>query len=83
MLLQEPCLLLTTFLIPWCRYAFNKLLLGISSTPEHFQRKIADLLSDLEGLEVHIDSNCVAPDPAKQKTLEDVYADKYHRTLKI
>ena len=34
---------------------FNKLPFGLSSTPEHFQKRISDLLSDIPGIQVHID----------------------------
>ena len=41
--------LLTTFLTPFGRYCFHRLPFGITSAPEHFQRRMSALL---EGLEV-------------------------------
>ena len=42
--------LLTTFITPQGRYCFHRLPFGITSAPEHFQRRMSDLLSDLEGV---------------------------------
>ena len=39
--------LLTTFITPFGRYRFNRLPFGISSAPEHFQRRMAALLKGL------------------------------------
>ena len=36
---------LTTFITPMGRYCFNKLPFGISSAPEHFQRRMSELLN--------------------------------------
>ena len=41
--------LLTTFITPLGRYCFNKLPFGISSAPEHFQRRMSDILTGLQG----------------------------------
>ena len=46
---------LTTFITPFGRYAFNRLPFGITSAPEHFQRKMCGILSDLEGVICLID----------------------------
>ena len=46
---------LTTFLTPIGWYCFNKLPFGLSSAPEHFQKHMSDLLSDIPGVQVHID----------------------------
>jgi len=35
---------LTTFITPFGRFCFNKLPFGISSAPEHFQRRMANIL---------------------------------------
>lgn len=53
--LSRESRLLTTFLTPWGRFAFNKLPFGISSAPEYFQKKMSDLFSGIDGVEVHID----------------------------
>ena len=42
--------LLTTFITPFGRYAFNRLPFGITSAPEHFQRRMSEILSRLEGV---------------------------------
>ena len=42
--------LLTTFITPFCRYCFHRLPFGITSAPEHFQRRISDILSGLDGV---------------------------------
>ena len=53
--LAEESRHLTTFLTPIGRYCFNKLPFGLSSAPEHFQKRMSDLLSDIPGVQVHID----------------------------
>ena len=47
--------LLTTFLTPFGRYCFNKLPFGITSAPEHFQKRMSTILAGLEGVLVLID----------------------------
>ena len=47
--------LLTTFIIPMGRYCFNKLPFGISSAPEHFQRRMSEILTDLPGVVCQMD----------------------------
>ena len=42
--------LLTTFLTPFGRYCFNRLPFGITSAPEHFQRRMSALLDGIEGV---------------------------------
>ena len=46
---------LTTFITPFGRYAFRRLLFGISSAPEIFQRTMCQLLQNLEGVTVYMD----------------------------
>ncbi len=46
---------LTTFITPFGRYHFNKLPFGISSAPEHFQKRMSNILSGLEGVLCLID----------------------------
>ena len=41
---------LTTFITPYGRYCFNRLPFGITSAPEHFQRRMSEVLGDLEGV---------------------------------
>lgn len=41
--------LLTTFITPFGRYCFHRLPFGISSAPEHFQRRMSEALSGMTG----------------------------------
>jgi len=47
---------LRTFITPFGRYCFNKLPFGISSTPEHFQWQINNVLTGLPGVLCHMDN---------------------------
>ena len=47
--LDEESQPLTTFATPFGRYCFNRLLFGISSTPEIFQQALSRFLEDLDG----------------------------------
>ncbi len=40
---------LTTFITPYCRFCFNKLPFGMSSAPDHFQRRMSEILEGQEG----------------------------------
>ena len=42
--------LLTTFITPFGRYCFHRLPFGITSTPEHFQRRVSEVLTGIEGV---------------------------------
>ena len=53
--LSQSSRLLTTFITPMGRYCFNKLPFGISSAPEHFQRRMSEILVDLEGVLCQMD----------------------------
>ena len=53
--LTKESALLTTFITSYGRYCFNRLPLGITSTPEHFQRRMSDILQGLEGVVCLID----------------------------
>ena len=46
---------LTTFITPFGRYKFNRLPFGITSTPEHFQRRMNEILANTEGAVCLID----------------------------
>ena len=39
-----------TFITPFGRFCFNRLPFGITSAPEHFQRRMNEILGDLEGV---------------------------------
>ena len=47
--LAESSRQLTSFITPIGRYQFNKLPFGISSAPEHFQKRMSAILSGLDG----------------------------------
>ena len=47
--------LLTTFITPSGRYCFNKLPFGISSAPEHFQKRMSSILTGLSGVVCQMD----------------------------
>lgn len=46
---------LTTFITPFGRYQFHRLPFGITSAPEHFQRRMVDILSGTTGTVSMID----------------------------
>ena len=47
--------ILTTFLTPFGRFCYNKLPFGISSAPEHFQRRMNNILAGIPGIVCHVD----------------------------
>ena len=53
--LAENSQLLTTFVTPFGRYHFTKMPFGISSAPEHFQKRMTAILSGLDGVLCLID----------------------------
>ena len=53
--LTKESALLMTFITPYGRYCFNRLPFGITSAPEHFQRRMSDILQGLEGVVCLID----------------------------
>ena len=46
---------LTTFLTPYGQYCFNKMPFGISSAPEHYQKRVNKILDGLPGVVCLID----------------------------
>ena len=48
--LSDQSKLLTTFITPFGRYAFNKLPFGIASAPELFQKRMSKILEGLDGV---------------------------------
>ena len=51
---------LTTFITPFGRFCFNRLPFGITSAPEHFQRRMSQILGDLEGVICLVDDILVS-----------------------
>ena len=44
-----------TFITPFGRYYFNRLLFGITSTPEYFQKRVSEILQGVDGVVCLID----------------------------
>ena len=66
--LTKESSLLTTFITPFGRYRFNRLPFGITSAPEHFQRRMSEVLQDLEGVVCLIDDILIYGKPRKSTT---------------
>ncbi|KAM7281966.1 uncharacterized protein ISCGN_002124 [Ixodes scapularis] len=64
--LDEKSRLLTTFITPFGRFCFNRLPFGITSAPEHFQRRITQLLQGMEGVLCHMDDILIWASSSKQ-----------------
>ena len=47
--LDKSSALLTTFIMPFVRFHFYRLPFRINSAPEHFQRRMSQILADLDG----------------------------------
>ena len=47
--------LLTTFITPFGRFCFKRMPFGITSAPEHFQRRMSEILCGLEGVVCLVD----------------------------
>lgn len=74
--LSKDSSLLTTFITPFGRYAFNRLPFGISSAPEHIQRRMSQMLEDCEGVVCHADDILVYGEDMQQ------HNEILHRVLK-
>lgn len=74
--LSNESSLLTTFITPFWRYAFNRLPFGILSAPEHFQRRMLQMLEDCEGVVCHADDILVYGEDMQQ------HNERLHRVLK-
>ena len=57
--LSEDSQLLTTFLTPFGRFMFTRLPFGISSAPEHFQKRMSRILQGLPGVVCQMDDTLV------------------------
>jgi hypothetical protein len=53
--LDEESQLLTCFMTPFGRFAFRRLPFGISSAPEHFQKRMQRILEGLDGVVCEMD----------------------------
>ena len=59
---------LTTFITPIGRFCFNRLPFGISSAPEHFQRRMSTILDSISGVLCNMDDILVY---GENKTVHD------------
>ncbi len=66
--LVKECRELTTFITPFGQFCFNVLPFGINSGPEHFQRRMSQLLDGITGIICHADDVLVC---GKDKTQHD------------
>uniref|UniRef100_A0A3P8TBN5 ribonuclease H n=1 Tax=Amphiprion percula TaxID=161767 RepID=A0A3P8TBN5_AMPPE len=66
---------LTTFITPFGRYQFNRLPFGIASAPEHFQRRMSQMLEDFDGVVCHADDVLVYGRDRQE------YDQRLHRVL--
>ena len=73
--LHKDSMLLTTFITPEGRYYFKGLPFGISSAPEHFQKRISQLIDGIDGVLCHADDVLIT---GKDRAEHD---DKLHRVL--
>ena len=48
--LSDESKLLTTFITPFGRFAFNRLVMGLSSSSEYFQKRMTQLVESIEGV---------------------------------
>ncbi|KAL5474581.1 hypothetical protein EMCRGX_G026549 [Ephydatia muelleri] len=65
--------LLMTFITPFGRYCFTKLLFGISYAPELVQKRMSDILQDIEGklfqMDGAVDQRGIQADPEKTSAI--------------
>ena len=73
--LHQDSMLLTTFITPERRYYFKRLPFGISSAPEHFQKRISQLIDGIDGVLCHADDVLIT---GKDRAEHD---DRLHRVL--
>ena len=57
--LAEESTLLTTFITPFGRFCYKRLPFGITSAPEHFQKRMQSILAGVEGTVNMIDDTLV------------------------
>ena len=53
--LSKESALLTTFITSFGRFCFNRLPFGITSAPEHFQKRMSEILTNLDGVVCQMD----------------------------
>ncbi|UYV72761.1 K02A2.6-like [Cordylochernes scorpioides] len=77
--LSEESQTLTTFITPFGRYKFKRLPFGISSAPEHFQKRMSAILRGVNGVICHMDDILIF---AKRKEEHDETLREILRRLK-
>ncbi|UYV82899.1 K02A2.6-like [Cordylochernes scorpioides] len=77
--LSEESQTLTTFITPFGRYKFKRLPFGISSAPEHFQKRMSAILRGVNGVISHMDDILIF---AKRKEEHDETLREVLRRLK-
>ena len=72
--LSEESTLLTTFITPFGRFAFRRLPFGISSAPEHYQRRMSAILEGIPDVLCQMDDVLVfgATQPQHDQRLHEV-----------
>ena len=68
---------LCTTVLPWGKYRYKRLPMGISSAPDIFQQVMIDLLRDVEFVQVYTDDLLITSDGS----MED-HSNKVQRVLK-
>ena len=48
--MSDESKLLTTFITPFGRFEFNRLVMGLSSSSEYFQKRMTKLVESIEGV---------------------------------
>lgn len=74
--LSPESAILTTFITPFGRFCFQRLPFGITSAPEHFQRRMSELLSGISGVVCMVD-DILVHDQTKQE-----HDDRLRQVLK-
>ena len=57
---------LTTFVTPFGRYSFRRLPFGITSAPEHFQKRMHNVLEDLSGVLCMMDDIIISGESSEE-----------------
>ena len=53
--IRETASNLCTIILPWGKYCYNRILIGVANSPEIFQQKMNDLFHWLEFIYVYMD----------------------------
>ena len=64
---------LCTIVLPWGKYEYNKLPMGLNNSPDIFQEKMNELFIDLEYVRTYIDDLLVITKSSFENHLKDVH----------